>query len=176
MSSYKEGKAEVVKFIQDSFEWGSTVLDVGACDGIWVNLLKKDGHVNHFIFDAVEIYEPNIRLNHLSWKYRQVFNADIRMLDYHNYDLIIFGDVLEHMTVEEAQACIEYAQDRAEMIVVAVPFRLPQDELYGNPYERHIQDDLTHELFMERYPGFTPLWLSDKYGYYYWRNEDDEED
>ena len=49
---------------------------------------------------------------------------------------------------------------------VAVPFFFKQGEIYGNPYERHVQDELTHSLFMERYKGFEPLVLFDNYGYY----------
>ena len=42
-------------------------------------------------------------------------------------------------------------------MIIGVPFLYPQDELYGNPWERHIQADLTEELFNERYPGFKML-------------------
>lgn len=173
MSSYNEGKVEVRDFLRSSFEWGSTVLDVGACDGKWATLLKGNGrtdnHINHFIFDAVEVFEPNIIAHKLDWKYRRVFHADIRELSYTYYDLIIFGDVLEHMSVEDSQNVVEYARDHASMILIAVPFLCKQDMIYDNPYEIHVQDDLTHEIVMERFPGFVPLWVNERYGYYYWK-------
>ena len=107
--------------------------------------------------DAVEIYRPNIIENGLASRYRNVFNMDIADLEYKWYDLIIFGDVIEHMTVENAQKVIDYARGRCSDMIVGVPFLYPQDAIYGNPYERHIQDDLTEELFNERYPGFSLL-------------------
>ena len=89
--------------------------------------------------------------------YRQGFAADIRDFEYDWYDLIIFGDVIEHMTVEQAQAVLAYAWPRCRDMIVAVPWLYKQDAIYGNPYERHIQDDLTPELFAQRYPGFEVL-------------------
>lgn len=152
MSSYDYGKIEVVNYVYQNFAPGSTCLDVGACDGKWHSLL---GH--YLTMDAVEIFEPNIECNRLRYKYRHVYNCDI--LDYHYswYDLIIFGDVLEHMTVENAQAVLRWAKSRCFDMIIGVPFMYQQGEIYGNPYERHIQDDLTPERFDERYPGFDVL-------------------
>ena len=48
----------------------------------------------------------------------------------------------------------------------AVPFMYPQGEIYGNPYEVHIQEDLTLEVFDQRYPGFKPIFIDSKYAYY----------
>ena len=46
--------------------------------------------------------------------------------------------------------------------------RVYEDDIYGNPCERHIQDDLTDELFNERYPGFKLEFAYPDYGYYFW--------
>lgn len=163
MGSYDYGKIEVVNFVYQNFAPGSTCLDVGACDGKWHSLL---GH--YLTMDAVEIFEPNISYNRLRYKYRHVYNCDI--LDYHYswYDLIIFGDVLEHMTVENAQAVLRWAKTRCYDMIIGVPFLYYQDAIYGNPYEKHIQDDLTPELFDERYPGYTVLVRpTENYCYYH---------
>lgn len=42
-------------------------------------------------------------------------------------------------------------------MVVAVPFLYPQDAFGGNPWEKHLQPDLTAEIFAARYPGFSVL-------------------
>ncbi len=152
MASYDYGKTEIVKFIKDTFKYKSSCLDVGACDGKWANLLN-----DYLIMDAVEIFKPNIIEWGLAARYRNVFNMDIADLEYKWYDLIIFGDVIEHMTVENARKVINYARGRCTNMIIGVPFQYPQDAIYGNPYERHIQDDLTEEIFNERYPGFTLL-------------------
>ena len=172
MSSQMKGKIEIKNWIvwalenelRDPDDDYTVCLDVGACDGVWYDLLHE-----HFCsMDAVEVWKPNIEKHHLEDKYDDVFYVDIREFKYtFKYDLIIFGDILEHMSVEDAQKVLEEAFDWAKDIIVAVPFRWPQDAIYGNPYEKHVQDDLTHEIFMERYPGFEPLMLYDNYGYYH---------
>lgn len=162
MGSYDYGKAEIIALIKEHFEQGATCLDVGACDGKWADLL--DGYMT---IDAVEIFAPNIITNNLQSKYRAVFNCNISDLRYDHYDLVLFGDVIEHMTVEDAQAVLEYAKDHSTDIIVGVPFEYVQDEIYGNPWERHIQDDLTPQLVAERYPDLE-LILDTGYAYAYY--------
>ena len=152
MASYDYGKIEIVNYIYQHFAPGSTCLDVGACDGKWADLL---GH--YLTMDAVEIWAPNIIEHGLKNKYRRVWECDAYDFRYDRYDLIIFGDVIEHMTVFKAQQVLEYAYSRCRDLVIAVPYLYPQGELYGNPYEEHIQPDLTDQIFRERYPGFTML-------------------
>ena len=130
MSSYKYGKPEVKWLIAKEIERGAECLDVGACDGEYFNLLG-----DLLTMDAVEVWEPNIERYDLTHKYRMVYHDDIRNLKYGDYDVIIFGDVIEHMSVEDAQKVIEYAKTKARMIVVAVPYRFKQDAIYGNPYD-----------------------------------------
>ena len=61
---------------------------------------------------------------------------------------------------------LEYAKKHADLVVVGVPFLWPQGKCYGNDWEEHVQDDLTHELFMERYPGFELFMKKENYGWY----------
>ena len=105
--------------------------------------------------DAVEIYKPNIEKNRLEEKYRKVWCCDIADFEYKcNYDLILFGDILEHLPVEKAQQVVEVAKTKAKEIIISVPFLYPQDAWGGNQWEYHYQEDLTPENFDERYPGF----------------------
>ena len=160
MSSYGYGKREVCGWVLSTFPGYSEILDVGACDGNWRRLLPEFPKM-----DAVEAFWPNaMRLE----GYRQVFTADIRNFEYDWYDLIIFGDVIEHMTVRQAQKVLEYAKPRCRDMIIAVPFLYKQGEIYGNPYEKHIQDDLTPEKFEQRFPGFEVLLrAADDYCYYH---------
>lgn len=147
--SYNYGKQEVREWVQKHFPTESTILDVGAQEGTWRRLLPEYPNM-----DAVEAFTPNAEK---LTGYRNVFNEDIRDMEYGGYDLIIFGDVIEHMSVIEAVIVLEYAKPRCRDMIIAVPFLYPQGEVYGNPYEVHVQDDLTHDLFMERYDGFEIL-------------------
>lgn len=165
MASYDFGKDHMVHWIRDHFQAGSTCLDVGACDGKWADLLQ-----GYLTIDAVEIYGPNIDAHHLKSKYRKVFNSDIRRMRYKHYDLIIFGDVIEHMTVAEAQKVLKYAREHCDDYIIGVPFEYKQGAIYGNPWEQHIQDDLTPENFEERYPGHQMLIRPVRDYAYYHRN------
>jgi hypothetical protein len=139
------------------------VLDIGAGAGKWGHLLQT--LVPHI--DAVEVYRPYIQHFKLWETYMNVFccTADDCTVD--GYDLCIMGDVLEHMTVFDAQLFLSRLQDARVSIIVMVPFEYEQGICYGNEHERHLQPDLTHELFMERYPGFTPVKVTDGFGLYF---------
>lgn len=164
MSSYYFGKDIVCAWIRENFSAGTEILDVGACDGIWRQLLPE------YTMDAVEIHGPNADRLH---GYRKVFRRDVDGLDYVHYDLIIFGDVIEHMDVEKAQRVLAYARPRCRDMVVAVPFLYPQDAFGGNPWEKHLQPDLTAEIFAARYPGFSVLCDTGlNYCYYHKENEE----
>lgn len=163
MGSYEYGKLEICGWVREFFPRDATILDVGACDGNWRHKLPEYPNM-----DAVEAYEPN--LENL-WGYRRVYHADIRGFEYEPYNLIIFGDILEHLTVPEAQAVLEYAIPRCDDMIIAVPFLYEQGAIYGNPYEIHLQADLTPENFAERYPGFEIL-LDTGYRYCYYHKGD----
>lgn len=165
MASNVQGKKDIALWVLDHVPDGGTVLDVGACDGVWAKfLLSLDPDI---IIDGVEAYELNVIMHSLHRFYRNVYAMDIDDYRYAHYDIIIFGDVIEHMTVEKAQRVLTYAWDRCDDMIVAVPYMYPQDAIYGNPWEVHKQPDLTPEIFDERYPGFEPLWQTDFYCYYH---------
>ena len=162
MGSLNDGKDFIIEWIKKNFPQGATCLDVGACDGRWKSMTG-----DYLAMDAVEIFEPNVEQYRLKDKYRDVFTGDIADFHYDWYDLIIFGDVIEHMTVEKAQAVLNYARTRCSDMIIAVPYLYPQDAVYGNPWEKHIQDDLTREVFDRRYPGFRLICKpSENYAYY----------
>lgn len=161
MASLDIGKRESFEWIAKNFSKGSTCLDVGACDGKWGKLLN-----DFLIIDGIEIYKDNIGKHKLNDIYRKVYLGDIRNFTFNHYDLIIFGDVLEHMSVEDAQKVLAYAWDRCRNLIVAVPYQWVNRSHYGNPWEVHIQDDLTPENVLERYPRLKPLFVYERYGYY----------
>ena len=152
MGSNDLGKDYARSYIVNNFRTNATILDVGACDGKWRKLLPEYPNM-----DAVEAFGANAAKLMQANIYRSVFQADIRDFQYEWYDLIIFGDVLEHLTVAQAQRVLEYAKPRCRDMIIAVPFLFEQDAIYGNPYEVHLQPDLTAENFEERYHGFQVM-------------------
>ena len=160
-TSYNYFKDKIKTYIEDNFDINSSILDVGAGSGTYKKLLDKYNNV-----DAVEVFQPNIDKYNLKSMYNNVFNANIKDFMYAYYDLIIFGDIIEHLDINEAQEVLKYAYTRCKQMIVAVPYEYKQGIEEDNIYEIHKQDDLTHEIFMERYPFMQLLYKNEYYGYY----------
>jgi 2-polyprenyl-3-methyl-5-hydroxy-6-metoxy-1,4-benzoquinol methylase len=76
------------------------ILDIGAGSGTYADALKNAGYSK--TIDAVEVWPQYIEKYYLKKKYRNVFHQDVRTRTDFDYDVVIFGDILEHMTKEEA--------------------------------------------------------------------------
>ena len=161
-TSYKFYKQSIKKYLQNRFTDNALILDVGAGEGTYYNLLHDYFKEIH----AVEVFKPNIDKYKLNDKYSAVFNVDIKDFEYGFYPIIIFGDVIEHLEVNEAQKVLKYAYDRCDEMIVAVPYEMKQGIAEENVYEIHKQDDLTPENMLERYPMLKLLHNNTKYGYY----------
>lgn len=132
----------------------TTVLDVGADQGKYRILLDEFPHV-----DGCEIWGPSIRENELDRLYSYVYDMNIvDFVETHafraaGYDVIIFGDVLEHISRDDAKRTLKriYQNPRCDVVVV-VPFESHQGYAKDNPYQVHLQDDLTPDLMAVEYP------------------------
>lgn len=160
--SYGEFKKEVKEKILEYIHPDSHVLDVGAGSGCYGEMLK--GHFHRIV--ALEIFPNYVDMFNLKEKYDEVVIGDIVTYDFYEYDLIIMGDVLEHLSVEDAQKIVYEAQRHSHALLVAVPYMFQQGEEYGNVYETHLQPDLTPEVMAKRYPQLKLLYGDSKYGYY----------
>ena len=135
-----------LKYLKPWAQGACIALDVGAGWG------KYALHNPDWLFDACEIWKPNIDENHLEALYRKVFHADAYDLVFDFYDVIVMGDVLEHMSIERAQAILGRWHGKCREMYVIVPYEMEQHEEDGNVYEVHVQDDLTEQLMRSRYP------------------------
>jgi SAM-dependent methyltransferase len=160
--SYGEFKNEVRQHLIENFKKDISILDVGCGAGTYSRLLKD--HFNNI--DGVEIFENYFSMFNLYELYNNLFRISILDFDYSNYDYIIMGDILEHLSIEESTKLLENIQELGIKTLVAVPYLYEQGEEFGNIYETHHQPDLTPEIFLERYPMMRLLFGDDKYGYY----------
>jgi cyclopropane fatty-acyl-phospholipid synthase-like methyltransferase len=162
--SYAEGKEEFKKHFTETFKYtpNMQILDVGAGAGAYSHLLRS--YFNNM--DALEIFMPYITEFKLYELYRTVIKDNILSFDVSDYKYLIMGDILEHLTYEQAFDLLSRLHAAGKMFMVAVPYLYPQGECYNNVYETHHQPDLTHQIFMQRYPMMITLWKDDKYGYY----------
>lgn len=155
-------KKETIDHLVNKFDSSSTILDVGSGCGTYSKLLK-DVFYN---MDAVEIFEPYIEKYKLNELYNNVWNENILTFDFDYYNIILMGDVLEHISEEEGIELIKKLYLKCDELVIAIPFNSIQGEWGGNIYETHLQPNITHESFLKKYDGFKSLEYRDDYGVY----------
>lgn len=125
-------------------------LDVGCGSGTYAKLFPN------VRWSGVEIWEPYIEQYGLKDLYYEVGRSDIRTwvpaeCD-PRWDVAIAGDVLEHMSKEDAIATLDKLRQFASYVIVSIPLgHYPQDEYEGNPYERHVKDDWSDEEVREAF-------------------------
>ena len=164
--SYPDFKPEIKDWILKWYGPEASILDVGAGEGTYANLLG--GLETYPKFDAVEAWASNVEEYGLRDKYRSVYIADIENLCYEleEYDLVIMGDILEHIAARTAQNVVEQILDRNNQLLVAVPFHYHQGMIEGNPYEVHKQTDLDPGVMLAHYPRLKALFENDRCGFY----------
>jgi hypothetical protein len=106
--------------------------------------------------------------------YDRIINEDARKLDWSTLpkvDLVIFGDVLEHMTKEESQMLVSQALTISKYVVISIPIvHSPQGAYGGNPFEIHVKDNWTHQEVLESFPYIIVSNGSKKIGVYWLSN------
>lgn len=160
--SYDYFKQEFLDHMTRNFESHISILDIGAGCGTYGTLLK--GFFEYI--DGVEAYEPYISEFALDKVYNNIFCIDALDVNLMPYDYIIMGDIIEHLTVMEAKILTTRIHRANKKMMVAIPYMMPQGAVGGNDYEIHRQDDLTHKLFLERYPMMHNLFKNEHYGVY----------
>jgi hypothetical protein len=123
----------------------NTVCDVGPGEGTYAKLFRP---VHEGVWwTCIEIHKPYVRKYGLkSTKTRRMYDEihveDVRESEAHLFyrDLVIFGDLLEHVERDEAVQLLQRAEAAgAWNILVSVPIvESIQGEVDGNPYEAHL--------------------------------------
>ncbi len=128
----------------------SSVLDVGCGFGLWGFLCREyldvmQGQVQpaqwRIRIDGIELFEPYIQ-DHQRALYSSIQIGDIRELaaEAGHYDLIIAGDVIEHLEKDEGERVIAQLQAKArKALLINIPIGegWEHPEQYGNPGELH---------------------------------------
>lgn len=123
------------------------VLDVGPGFGEYamhIRDLIPDMHIT-----GVEVFEPYVERFALKDKYDDLIVSDIE--DYFDsssdvFDLIIFGDVLEHFSNQRALRIFNKAKYRSKFVFVSVPLMCPEKDWHAgyNQLEHEWQENI-HE-------------------------------
>lgn len=128
-----------------------TVLDVGAGQGVYLNLIRE-GLGNDVIVTAVEVWPPYIEQFKLETRYDYLYPIDVREMISFDYDLVILGDILEHMTELDAINLWEKISKEAKCAIISIPIiHYHQDAINGNPYEIHVDEDWSTERVLKSF-------------------------
>lgn len=120
---------------------------------------------------GIEAWEPYVARFGLDKLYDRLVVSDLRKVDFTALapaDLVIFGDVLEHMTRAEAQAVVARASAVAPFVLISIPVvHYPQEAVEGNPFEEHVKDDWNHDEVMHSFAGISAFFIHDHIGVYF---------
>lgn len=159
----KEFIRKVVNFVRHE-----KILDIGCGAGAYAKMFPQSECT------GIEVWEPYVDQYSLHEFYQNLIIADAREIDYEGlgkFDVAIAGDVLEHMTEDDARELVERLKKVADTVIISVPLgHYPQDEWGGNPYEKHIVDDWTDEKVRDVFG--EPRWskIEGEIGVYVWSN------
>lgn len=147
------------------------ILDVGAGSGTYFNALRSAGYDRGI--EAVEVWQPYIDEFDLDGKYDVVHAVDIRSKSFlaaseGDYDVVIFGDILEHMSKDDALELWSELPKITRYALIAIPIiHYHQGEINGNPYEVHVKDDWSHQEVLESFSNIVDSWTGEVVGAYW---------
>lgn len=143
------------------------VLDIGCGSGTYSVMLREAGCRAYLI--GIEVWGPYVDQFALKRRYNTLMLADVREVDpLPEVDVVILGDVLEHMSTEDAVKVWDRARAAAKKAVyLSIPIvHYPQGPEEGNPFEAHVVDDYTHPRVLETFDGITASWTGEIVGVY----------
>jgi len=154
-----------------------TVCDIGPGEGTYARLFRP-AHTGVW-WTAIEIHKPYITKYKLKTTktrpmYDEIHVEDARQAADHLYyrDLVIAGDVLEHMERDAAVALLQRIEAAgAWHILISVPIvKSEQGEVDGNGYEAHVHqwdpDDM--DTVLAQLGGTTEATRGSTLGVWWW--------
>ncbi|MHA3701824.1 class I SAM-dependent methyltransferase [Jatrophihabitans sp. YIM 134969] len=141
------------------------VVDVGPGVGTYAKLLAGPG-VAHIT--GIEVFEPYVETYRLHEYYDRIVLGDIRTTPVPACDVVVLGDVVEHMSEAEAVDVWAAATRAARHAVyLSIPVvHYPQGEIEGNPHEVHVVEDWDHEAVLARFEGIGAFETGREVGVY----------
>lgn len=118
-----------------------SVLDIGPGEGTYYHALQDSGIIQ---LDGIEAWGPYVNDFSLVDKYNKLIIGDVYYIDWNklqDYDIVLFGDVLEHMPEQQGWDVILRAAKQSKWVVISLPIiNYPQGVSFdGNWFEAHIE-------------------------------------
>ncbi len=134
--SSPKGKDLIRKWLESIRSEIGSVLDIGVGAGYFGRLCKEILISAKII--GVEAYKPYIKQFDLDKVYDEILLGNFVDIQLYNTDLIIFGDIIEHLEKDEALLVMPIIFQKYKHIIVSIPIgKWPQGAYCGNEYERH---------------------------------------
>lgn len=172
-TSSNEGKDIIRNWVSEFSHEIKNVLDIGVGQGTYHRMFtkKKFGNLlGNSHWTGIEAWAPYIEKYNLNSTYDLIINEDIRKINFDNFktiDLTFAGDVLEHMTKEEAINVVNKILQKSKKLIISIPIvHYPQDEIEDNPYEIHVKDDWSHEEMLSTFTSIKKSWQGKEIGVY----------
>lgn len=161
-TSIAEGKSWIVPRV--IAELPGTVLDLGAGEGTYARLLADHREGSTLI--AVEGHKPYVEEFGLESLYDKLIVGDVRTRRLPAADVVILGDIIEHLGYKDAEKVWNKARKAArKTVLVSIPLGShPQGAVNGNDLEVHRSewsDERIHEL-----GGVVASWTGSVIGCY----------
>ena len=130
-----------------------TILDVGTGVGDYLELIRS--YLNpDIVVHGVEVWQPYVDEYSLKERYDKLFVEDVREMTEFKYDLVIFGDVLEHMPEEDSVKLWNTVAKQAKYGLISIPLgHHPQGAYGGNPYEVHHEEHWDVDKVLNTFTG-----------------------
>jgi hypothetical protein len=166
-TSYIDFKEDIKNYIYSNFDKNIKILDIGPGQGTYSDLLTDYKNI-----DCVEVYKPYVQKFNLKQKYKNVYVSNILDFEFDHYDVIIMGDILDHIDVKDSKKLISKLYNKCDEIIVSVPYLADFNHLYDEPNrnELHIQVDLTSIIMYSRFPELKLRWENNRIGVYFKNN------
>jgi predicted TPR repeat methyltransferase len=143
-TSSKQGKLETLNWVDENKNKIDSILDIGAGSGTYYKLLSP---IKDFKWHAIEAWENYITEFNLRDMYDVVHQIDARTYQWtEKYNLVIAGDILEHMSKSEAEILVKNILEHTDTLIISIPItHMPQEAINDNPFEYHVKDNWTHD-------------------------------
>ena len=142
-----------------------SILDIGPGVGTYAKLLAGP---EISTVAGIEIHEPYVTTYRLNDFYDELIIGDARTVPFPRADVVVLGDVAEHMSEADALRLWDKAAEAAgKAVYLSIPIvHYPQHAIEGNPHEIHVVDDWNHERVLAAFEGIGQWWTGTEVGVY----------
>jgi len=142
-------------------------LDVGPGAGKWQ--IKINQRFNNAKIEGCEIFPKYVEKHNLREKYNKIHISNILDFEWENeyYNVVILGDILEHLTIEDANKLLNKCKSKGALTIVQVPWASSGDSYGENEYKECVQKDLSPQVMSSRYPSLEYITCNELSGAYY---------